>query len=148
MDFRNSFKLLRKCHVLKGSGHAPFALLSLIKCTKLKPSNEKYFCQNRTWWQTAMIFTSIKMGSIKSWWHLPNFAQSGASRDTRAQIGCQILQQPSKLGSCNMKALFVSDKEKISIAENSAALMIIQATKLKRTSFPPGEIQIFQQSFL
>lgn len=40
MDFRNSFKLLRKCHVLKGSGHAPFALLSLIKCTKLKPSNE------------------------------------------------------------------------------------------------------------
>lgn len=79
---------------------------------------------------------------------MPNFAQSGASRDTRAQIGCQILQQPSKLGSCNMKALFVSDKEKISIAENSAALMIIQATKLKRTSFPLGEIQIFQQSFL
>lgn len=45
MNFRNSFKLLRKCHVLKGSGHAPFALLSLIKCTKLKPSNEKYFAK-------------------------------------------------------------------------------------------------------
>lgn len=78
---------------------------------------------------------------------MPNFAQSGASRDTRAQIGCQILQQPSKLGSCNMKALFVSDKEKISIAENSAALMIIQATKLKRTSFPRAKFKYFSNLF-
>lgn len=43
MDFRNLFKLLCKCYVLKGLGYVLFVLLLLIKCIKFKFLNEKYF---------------------------------------------------------------------------------------------------------